>query len=46
MKALTHREACYELRRAARLLGEGKISRDEWCDSVHRILRARGAGAA
>lgn len=40
---LNHEQACAELRKAARLLDEGKISLDEWCDSVHRILRARGA---
>jgi hypothetical protein len=45
MRTLTHDEACHELRRAARLLGDGKITLDEWCDSVHRILRARGASA-
>lgn len=39
---MTHREACYELRRSARLLGEGKLTLHEWHASVLRILSARG----
>jgi hypothetical protein len=45
MKTLTHREACYELRRAARLLADGKVTLTEWCESVHRILAARRSSA-
>lgn len=39
---MTHREACYELRRSARLYGDGKIDRFQWHASVLRILSARG----
>lgn len=39
-KRLTHREALYELRRTRLLFEDGKISREAWCASVHRILAA------
>lgn len=38
---MTHREACYELRRSARLLADGKIDLTAWAASVQRILSAR-----
>jgi hypothetical protein len=41
-KRLSYREALYELRRTGRLFEGDKITRDEWCASVHRILRAAG----
>lgn len=40
---LSHREACYELRRSAALLAQGKIDRQTWFESVSRILAAREA---
>jgi len=38
---LSHREACYELRRHARLLETGKLTRPEWYERVVRVLAAR-----
>jgi hypothetical protein len=40
-RRLTHAQACAELRKAARLLGEGKITRHAWFESVQRIIAAR-----
>lgn len=44
-RPLTHREACYELRRSARLLAEEKLTLWTWFDSVERILGAREGDA-
>lgn len=44
MTGLSHREACYELRRSAKLLSAGKVTRGEWFESVARILSAREYG--
>lgn len=42
MKRLTYAEACTELRRTGALYEADKITIDEWCASVHRILEAAG----
>jgi hypothetical protein len=47
VKPLSYRETLYELRRTRLLYADGKITRHEWCASVHRILAAfsRGRGS-
>jgi hypothetical protein len=46
VKPLAFREALYELRRTRLLYTDGKITRHEWCASVHRILAAFSRGRA
>jgi hypothetical protein len=46
VKPPSFREALYELRRTRLLYTDGRISRHEWCASVHRILAAFSRGGA
>jgi hypothetical protein len=41
-RTLNHAETCRELKRSAALLRAGRITLGQWCESVQRIIAARG----